>query len=56
MVAVIFQEDVSDKARKSMAKEKVGGKCEFDKSLEGMRLKKTFCIKINSVATRKFKM
>ena len=38
MGAVIMQEDVSAEAIKSEAQEKDGEKCEFDKSLEGMRL------------------
>ena len=42
MRAVLLQEDVSAEERKLEAQEKDGGKCEFDKSLEGMRLKKSF--------------
>ena len=38
MGAVLLQADVSEEARKSEAQEKAGRKCEFDKSLEGMRL------------------
>ena len=38
MGALLLQVHVSEEARKSGALEKDGGKCEFDKSLEGMRL------------------
>ena len=39
IVAVLLQSDVSDEARKKEAQEKAGGNCEFDKSLEVMRLR-----------------
>ena len=39
MGEVHFQADVSEEARKSEAQEKSGGKCEFEYSLEGMRLR-----------------
>ena len=39
MGAVLLQADVSKEAIKPEAQEKDGGKCEFDNSLEGMRLR-----------------
>ena len=50
MWAVLFQEDVSEEARKSEAQEKDGGKCEFDKSLEGISLRKIYFISISTVS------
>ena len=44
MGAVLLQADVSEEARKSEAQEKDGVKCEFDKYLEGMRLRPIYFI------------
>ena len=38
MGSLLLQADVSVESRKSEAQEKDGGKCEFDKSLAGIRL------------------
>ena len=39
MGVVLLQADISEEAKKSEAQENSGGKCEFDKSLGGMRLR-----------------
>ena len=44
MGAVLIQADVSAEAIKSEAQEKDVEKCEFDKSLEGMRLRPIYFI------------
>ena len=49
MGAVLLQEYVSEEARKSYSQEKDGGKCEFDKSLEGMRLRPIYFISRSTV-------
>ena len=46
---MILQADESAEARKSEVQEKDGGKCEFDKSLEGMRLRPIYFISISTV-------
>ena len=51
MGAVLFQADVLTETINSEAQEKDGGKCEFDKSLEGMRLRPISLILRSTVST-----
>ena len=50
MGSVLLQEDVSAEARKLEAQEKDVGKCEFEKSLEGMRPQLISFISISRVS------
>ena len=50
MVVVLLQEDESVEAIKSDEQEKDGGKCEFDKSLEGICLRPISFISILTVS------
>ena len=50
MVAVLLKAYVSEEARKSEAQEKDGRECEFDKSLEGMRLRPIYFISRSTVS------
>ena len=49
MGAVLIQADDSEKSSNSDAQEKDGGKCEFDKFLEGMCLRPIYFISISTV-------
>ena len=49
MVSVLLQADVLEEAIKSEAQEKASVKCEFDKYLEGMRLRPISFISISTV-------
>ena len=44
MGALLLQTDVSEEARESKAQQKYCGKCEFEKSLEGMHLQPFYFI------------
>ena len=50
MGAVLLQSDESVEARKADSKEKASEKCEFDKYLEGMRLRPISFISIPTVS------
>ena len=47
---MILQEDVPEEAKKQEAQEKQCGKCEFGKSLEGMRLQPIYLISRSTVS------
>ena len=49
MVAVLLKADVSEEARNPEEQEKSGGKCEFENSLEGMRLRPIYFISRSTV-------
>ena len=51
MGSVLLKLDISAEARKSEAYEKDGIKCEFDKSIEGMRLRPISFISISTLYT-----
>ena len=50
MGEVLLQEDDSEYARESEAQYKDSGNCEFDKSLDGMRLRPISFISISTVS------
>ena len=50
---VLLQVYVSVEARNSYAQEKDDGKCEFDKLLEGMRLRPIYFMSISTMLSRK---